>query len=115
MEGGERPTISQVAEAADLGFVAEVEGQVRGFIVGRQPRISKRATEMAEIAILGVHPDYQRMGIATKLIDAIRGQLRSRGMRVVRIGIDPHDKNLLAFFESMDFFGEHLLNYTKTL
>ena len=115
MERGKHATISQIAEATDLGFIAEFEGKVRGFIVGRQPRISQRATEMAEIAILGVHPDYQRMGIATKLVDTVCEELRSRGIREVRIGIDPHDKDLLAFFESIEFVGEHLLNYTKTL
>jgi len=115
MERGKRPTISQVAEVTDLGFVAERGGQVCGFIVARQPRVSKRALGVGEIMILGVHPEHRRKGVARELVDAICGQFRSRGIRTVRIGIDPHDQDLLSFFESMDFAGESLLNYTKTL
>jgi len=110
-----RPDILEVAKLINLGLVAESEGTVCGFVVGRQTYLAEFDIEEGEIAIIGVDPDYQRKGIASMLIDAICDLLLSKGVSSVRIGVDPDDSNLLAFFERMGFTGQRLLYLSKTL
>lgn len=91
-----------VSELLALGFVAEAEGQVRAFILGRMARARETAGEVGTVAILGVHPDYQRRGIATRLTDALCGKFRAEDIKTVRIahrGVDRRDKPLLDFIE----------------
>ena len=93
-----------VSELLDLGFVAEVEGQVRAFILGRIARARESDTEVGTIAILGVHSDYRRRGIATQLTDALCDKFRSGDIKTVRIahrGVHRRDKPLLDFIERM--------------
>ncbi len=104
-----------VTELLDLGFVVEVEGHVRGFILGRTTHVGEAATEMGVILILGVHPEYWRRGIATELVNAICEKYRSKGIRTVRIEIDQRDNDISSFCEQMGFSVGHRIDYTKTL
>ncbi len=99
----------------ELGFVAEVEGRVCGFILGRVTYVGEPATQVGSIIILGVHPDYWRRVIATQLVDAICEKYRSEGIKTVHIGIDQRDKQLLGFFERMGFTVGHLIDYSKAI
>ena len=97
-----------VSELLDLGFVAEVEGHVRGFITGRVVHVGEAATEVGAILILSVHQDYQQRGIATELVNAICEKYSSEGIKTVHIDIDQRDKQLLNFIEHMGFPEENL-------
>ena len=93
---------SAVSGLLDLGFVAEVDGQVRAFILGRIARARKTPAEVGTVAILGVQSDYQRRGIATRLTDALCDKFRSEDIKTVRIahrGVDQRDKPLLDFID----------------
>lgn len=104
-----------VSELLELGVVAEVEGHVRGFILGRIAHAGGAATEIGIISILGVHPEYQGRGIGTKLVDAICNKFRSKGIKRVRIDVDRRDKDLVSFVECMGFDVGHLIDYSKAL
>jgi len=99
----------------DLGCVAEVDGHVRGFILGRVAHAGEAATAVGVILILGVHPDYWRKGLAKELVNALGEKYRARGIKSVRIGLDQRDKDLISFFESMGFGVGHVIDYSKTL
>jgi ribosomal protein S18 acetylase RimI-like enzyme len=93
-----------ISTLLSLGFVAEAGGRVRAFILGRVAHDRKSAAEIGTIAILGVHPDYQRRGIATRLVDALLEKFRTGEVKTVRIahrGIDRHDKPLVDFVASI--------------
>ncbi len=111
----QRPDILEVAKLIDLGLIAEAGGRTYGFVVGRQTYLAELDIQEGEIAIIGVHPDYRRRGVAHKLINAICDLFASRGVTRVRIGVDPHDKGLTAFFERAGFSGERILYLSKTL
>jgi len=104
-----------VAALLDFSFVAEVDGQVCGFILGQVARLREAATELGIIQMIGVHPDYQRKGIGAKLVNALADKCRSKGIKIMRIGIDHRDKSLLNLVEHMDFGVGRLIVYSKVL
>jgi len=117
MNSQKRSTVFGVGRLLDFSFVAETEGLIRGFVVGRQTYLAERGIEEGEIAIIGVDPDYRGRGIATTLVNTICDSFRSRSIRTVRIRMDPRDKDLPTFFEDEGFSKDErpVLYYTKTL
>ena len=99
----------------ELSSVAEVDGHVRGFILGDIAHIGEAATETGTILIVGVHPEYQRRSIATKLVNALAEKYRSKGINKIRLGINTRDKGLVTFAEHMGFSPGHLVVYSKAL
>jgi ribosomal protein S18 acetylase RimI-like enzyme len=98
-----------------LSLVAEVNGQVAGFILARRAYVGEPANEVGLIQILGVDPDYQRQGIATKLISVLLDACRSRKLNAVRIMINERDSQLQGLFQHLGFRRGKLIDYTKTL
>jgi ribosomal protein S18 acetylase RimI-like enzyme len=105
----------EVAKLVDLGLIAEYQGEICGFVLGRQTYVAEHNIEVGEIAIMGVLPDYQGKLVATELVDRICHLFRSRGVHKVRIGLDPSDKELQAFFGRFDFRAQRIVYYDKTL
>ena len=114
-EPANSPDILEVAKLINLGVVAETEGTMCGFAVGRQTYLAEFDIVEGEIAIIGVDPDYQRKGVASLLVNAICDLLKSKGVHSVRIGVVPDDSDLMAFFERMGFTGQRLLYLSKIL
>jgi ribosomal protein S18 acetylase RimI-like enzyme len=104
-----------VSQLLRFGLVAEVEGHVRGFVLGRLAHVGEGATRVGEILILGVHPDYQRKGIATKLVNNLCDKLHTEGVGTARIEVDQRDKDLLGFVEGMSFSVGHRIEYSRKL
>ena len=98
-----------------LSFVAEVGGQVSGFILARHAYVGDPVVEVGLIQILGVDPDYWRQGIATKLVNALLERCQSKGPKTVRTMVNERDSQLQALFARMGFRRGHLIDYTKTL
>ena len=98
-----------------LGFAAEVKGHVQGFAIGRIVSAGKPATRVGQIVIIGVHPDYQRRGIATQLTKTICDEFHSRDVALAEFEVDIHDKELLDFVERMGFNARQPIRYTKNL
>ena len=107
--------LGEVAKLLDLAFIAELEGHACGFIVGRHTYIVERDTEIGEIALLGVHPNYQHKGVAAKLVNALCDLFRSRSILTVLTKLDPRDKVMQAFFKRIGFTGEELISYQKSI
>jgi ribosomal protein S18 acetylase RimI-like enzyme len=104
-----------VSELFEFGFVAESGGHVRGFILGHTRGLRGITNKIGEILILGVHPDYWKKGIASKLLEAILEKYRSKGIQSVHIEVDHRDKALLGFCEQAGFDVGHRVRYSKTL
>jgi ribosomal protein S18 acetylase RimI-like enzyme len=98
-----------------LSLVAEVGGQVVGFILARRALAGEPATEVGLIQILGVDPDYQRQGIATKMVNGLLETCRAKKLSAVRIMANEKDSQLRGLFEHLGFRRGKLIDYTKTL
>jgi ribosomal protein S18 acetylase RimI-like enzyme len=99
----------------DLSFVAEVNGQIVGLILARRAYVGEPVVEVGLIQILGVDPDYQKQGIATKLVDSLLETSRAEKLKAIRIMVKENDSQLQAFFARMGFRRGHLIDYTKEL
>ena len=99
----------------DISFVAEINGQVAGFILARLAYVGEPVTEVGLVQILGVNPDYQRQGIATKLVNAMLERCKSKGIKAVRVTVNERDSQLRGFFQRMGFRRGQLIDYSKTL
>ena len=99
----------------DLSFVAEVDGQVTGFILARRAYVGEPVIEVGLIQILGVDPDYWRQGIATKLVNVLLEYCQSKGLKTVRIMVNERDSRLQNFFQRLGFRRGQLIDYSKTL
>jgi ribosomal protein S18 acetylase RimI-like enzyme len=98
----------------DLSFVAEVNGQVVGFIWSRLAYVGIPVDEVGIIHMLVVDPDYQQQGIASKLVNALSERCHTRGVNTVRAVIDERHWELQNYFQSLGFRRSELVIYTKT-
>ena len=81
-----------------------VGGEVAGFILGSSMLFHYGRT--FEINDLAVHPDYQRQGIARKLMDACLADIKDQGMVGVHL-ITAGEGILPAFYEKYGFKKEN--------
>jgi len=107
--------IGDLGKIPDLSFVAEVNGEVQGFLLARRAYFGEPFTEVGLIQILGVDPDYWRQGIATRLINALVETCQSKKLNAVRIMVDEKDDQLQNLFQRLGFRRGKLIDYTKTL
>jgi len=96
-------------------FVAEIAGKVIGFALAAITYVPEQVTEACTIQVVGVDPDYRRRGVAGKLVETLARNCRSKGLKMVRVMIDQHDKELQGLFESLDFQRGHLIDYSRNL
>jgi ribosomal protein S18 acetylase RimI-like enzyme len=107
--------IGDLGKIPDLSFVAEVNGEVQGFLLARRAYLGEPFTEVGLIQILGVDPDYWRQGIATGLINALVETCRDKKLNAVRIMVDERDSQLQNLFQRSGFRRGKAIDYTKTL
>jgi ribosomal protein S18 acetylase RimI-like enzyme len=107
--------IGDLGKIPDLSFVAEVNGEVQGFLLARRAYFGEPFTEVGLIQILGVDPDYWRQGIASQLITALVETSQAKKLNAVRIMVDENDSQLQALFSHMGFKRGKLIDYTKAL
>lgn len=86
---------------AEKIIVIESEGRVIGFAEPRQVRIRKE--DVGNILWLAVHPDFRRMGVASRLVDECVHYLEERAIRNIFISIEKDNFSSLALFEKKGF------------
>ena len=98
----------------DLSFIAEVNGKVAGFIWSHLAYVGIPIDEVGIIYMLIVDPDYQKQGIAGKLVEALSKRCRDRGVNTVRAVVDERHWELHNYFQKLGFHRSELVIYTKT-
>jgi ribosomal protein S18 acetylase RimI-like enzyme len=105
--------IGDLGKIPDLSFVAEVNGEVQGFLLARRDYFGEPFSEEGMIHILGVEPDYWRQGIATQMVNALVEACQEKKLNAVRIMIDESDDQLKSLFQQLGFRRGKLVDYTK--
>jgi ribosomal protein S18 acetylase RimI-like enzyme len=106
--------IGDLGKIPDLSFVAEVNGEVQGFVLARRAYFGEPFTEVGLIQILGVDPDHWRQGIATQMVNALVETCQDKKLNAVRIMVDESDDQLQSLFQRLGFRRGKLIDYTKT-
>jgi ribosomal protein S18 acetylase RimI-like enzyme len=92
--------LTEVLEERDdlLFIVAEREGVVVGFASAQQT-----FADEVELFTLFVHPDHQRDGVGTGLLEAVETSAREAGVDRLRTGVLSGNRVARAFFEGHSF------------
>ena len=78
--------------------VAEIEGEIAGFVIGYLPRPG-----LAHILTLDVHPGFRRRGIGQTLMGEVLRLLARDGAGETRLEVDAANLGAIAFYEKLGF------------
>ncbi|BAU41115.1 MAG: GNAT family N-acetyltransferase [Thermoleptolyngbya sp. C42_A2020_037] len=93
--------IGQYNTDPEYCLVAEIEGELAGFVLGTI--ISKASWVYGYIIWLGVSPKFQRRGVADKLVDKIVERMIEEGARFMLVDTDPANEPAIKFFRRKGF------------
>jgi ribosomal protein S18 acetylase RimI-like enzyme len=82
-------------------LVAEVDGEMAGFILGTI--ISKASWTYGYIRWLGVSPKFQRRRVADELVDKVIARMIEDGARFMLVDTDPENTPAMKFFARKGF------------
>ncbi|MGG6296174.1 GNAT family N-acetyltransferase [Leptolyngbya sp. AN02str] len=93
--------IGQYNTDPEYCLVAEVDHQVAGFVLGTV--FNKATWVYGYIIWLGVSPQFQRRGVADKLVDKIVERMIEEGVRIMLVDTDPANTPAIKFFTRKGF------------
>jgi ribosomal protein S18 acetylase RimI-like enzyme len=97
--------------SSQISLVAEVEGEVVGFILGVISGWEFGVPEtIGWMDTIGVDPVYQKKGVATALAYELVKHLRMIGVRTIYTLVSWNDWALLQFFHAMGFTRGDMIN-----
>ncbi len=92
-------------------LVAEAEGKVVGFILGDASGWEYGIPDtVGWIDTIGVHPDYQKRGIARALLMEMVNNLKKVGVDTIYTFVNWRDWGLLQFFDATGFRRGDMIN-----
>jgi len=98
-------------KSSEVSLVAEVEGQVVGFILGDISGWEFGVPEsIGWMDTIGVDPAYQKRGIARALAHELIKNLKAIGVRTVYTLVSWDNWDLLQFFHAMGFTRGDMIN-----
>ena len=107
----ERKLESMNNRSNQVSLVAEVEGNVVGFILGDVSGWEFGVPDtVGWIDTLGIDPVYQKQGLATALAQELIKKLKTIGVRTIYTLVSWNDWDLLQFFHAMGFTRGDMIN-----
>ena len=98
-------------KSSQISLIAEVEGEVVGFILGEVSGWEFGVPEtIGWMDTIGVDPAYQKKGIATALARELIKNLKAIGVRTIYTLVSWNDWDLLQFFHAMGFTRGDMIN-----
>ncbi len=93
-------------------FVAEVSGEVVGFLLGDIRGAEYGPAIGGWIDMMGVAAQYQSRGIGRRLVEAFCQECKSRGVKV-RVVVVGDDQRLVNFWTSIGFHKGNIVSYEQ--
>jgi predicted N-acetyltransferase YhbS len=98
-------------KSTQISLVAEVEGNVVGFILGDISGWEFGVPDtIGWIDTVGILPVYQKKGLATALVRDLIKNLKGLGVKTIYTLVSWSDWNLLEFFHAMGFTRGDMIN-----
>jgi len=98
-------------ESEVTGLVAEVNGQIVGFILGEISGVEFRVPDVIGwIDTIGIDPAYQRKGVASALLDQLITNFRQFGIETIYTLVNWSDWDLLQFYKNAGFTRGDMIN-----
>ena len=88
---------------ADTCLVAEADDKVVGFALGRVMEKPRSAWRYGWLLWLGVEPRFKRSGVATRLVNQLKGLFIERNARIMLVDTAAKNYAALAFFRRNGF------------
>jgi len=98
-------------KSSEVSLVAEVEGNVLGFILGDVSGWEFGVPDtIGWIDTIGIDPVYQKKGLATALAHELIRRLKTIGAKTIYTLVSWNDWDLLQFFHAMGFTRGDMIN-----
>jgi ribosomal protein S18 acetylase RimI-like enzyme len=98
-------------QSSQISLVAELQGEVVGFILGDVSGWEFGVPEtIGWVDTIGVAPAYQKRGVATTLAHELIKNLKAIGVRTIYTLVSWNDWDLLQFFHAMGFTRGDMIN-----
>jgi ribosomal protein S18 acetylase RimI-like enzyme len=98
----------------DLSLVAELNGQMVGFILARLEFVYIPFVEVCLIDAVGVDPEYQGRRVGSALVQKLIDRCRLEDIDTIRALVAQDDEPLRRFVEYLGFRPSNITNYDKT-
>ncbi|MBI4321519.1 MAG: GNAT family N-acetyltransferase [Chloroflexi bacterium] len=98
-----------------LSYVAERDGRIVGFVLGRIRNLRYGIYEGAWFEMIGVDPEYKRQGIGRQLLTAFLAGCRERKVKQVHLVVSSQDREIKPFIEAIGFTPGEQIHYVKRL
>ncbi len=99
----------------EVNFVAEIEGEVIGFIISYILKLGFEAEESAYIATMGIHPRYMGQTIGAAMIEQIIKYYQQSEIKKVYTSVRWDSADLLSFFKTVEFNSSNFINLKYNL
>jgi ribosomal protein S18 acetylase RimI-like enzyme len=99
----------------DVCYVAELDGNVVGFMISYVLTLGFGIEKSAWIATLGVDPEHMGQGIGESLAKEIFKLYKSMGITTVYTSVRWDSTDLLSFFKTLGFDRSDFINLRKEL
>jgi len=88
---------------AETCLVAEADGKVVGFALGRVMEKPRNPWRYGWLLWLGVEPRFKRSGVATRLVNQLTGLFIERNARIMLVDTAAKNHSAVAFFRRNGF------------
>lgn len=105
----------QLRHEKNACFVAEIEGNVVGFMISYIQSGGFGLKESAWIVQLGVDPKYMGQGIGDRLAKEIFKYCQKAGIKDIYTSVRWDSTDLLSFFKTLGFDRSNFINLRKKL
>ena len=99
----------------DICLVAELDGQIVGFMISYILTLGFGIEKSAWIATLGVNPEYMGQGIGKKLGEKLFNYYKALGIENVYTSVRWDSTDLLSFFKTLGFDRSNFINLRKQI
>ncbi len=88
---------------SEFCLVAYSKNKLAGFALATYVEKSRTAWNYGHLVWLGVNQEYQRAGIASKLIVPLKEKMIDRGVRILLVDTQANNKGAIKFFKKHGF------------